>query len=125
MRNRESAVKNYIEGYNQFDIDKMVADFDQNIVFKNIQNGETNMVLTGLSEFRQQAEQAKAYFAKRTQTIKSFFHYERTTEVEIDYNAVLEMDFPNGLKRGQELNLTGRSIFEFNGDKIIQLADIS
>lgn len=125
MKNREKIIKNYIEGYNQFDIDKMVTDLDNNMVFENIQNGETNMSLTGLAAFTQQAEQAKAYFTERTQTIKSFVHSEITTEIEIDYNAILGMDFPNGLKKGQELNLVGRSIFEFNGDKIIQLTDIS
>ena len=35
------------------------------------------------------------------------------------------MDFPNGLKKGQELNLIGKSIFEFDGDKIIKLTDVS
>ncbi len=103
----------------------MVTDFDENIVFENIQNGEINMSLTGLAEFRQQAEQAKAYFSKRTQKIKSFVHSEITTEIEINYNAILAMDFPNGLKKGHELNLVGRSIFEFSADKIIQLTDIS
>ena len=42
MTNREKIIKNYIDGYNQFDIDKMVFDFDDNIVFENIQNDETN-----------------------------------------------------------------------------------
>lgn len=125
MTNRETIVKNYIEGYNQFDIDKMVANFDDNIVFENTQNGETNMSLIGMAEFRQQAEQAKAYFSERMQTIKSLNHTGQITEIEVDYNAILGMDFPNGLKKGQQLNLTGKSVFEFEGDKIIKLTDIS
>lgn len=125
MIDREKIIKNYIEGYNQFDIDKMVTNFDESIVFENIQDGEKNMSLIGLKEFREQAEQAKAYFTERTQTIKSFVHSETTTEIEIDYNAILNMDFPNGLKKGQELNLVGKSIFKFNKDKITRLTDIS
>jgi hypothetical protein len=35
------------------------------------------------------------------------------------------MDFPNGLQKGQELDLTGKSIFKFSGDTIIKLTDIS
>lgn len=124
-RERESIIKNYVDGYNTFDVDKMVADFDENVVFENIQNGETTMSLSGLTEFRQQAEQAKNYFTKRTQTIKSFRHSGNVTEIEIDYYAVLLMDFPNGLKSGQELNLKGKSIFAFFGDKVIKLTDIS
>ncbi len=125
MIDREKIIKNYIEGYNQLDIDKMVTNFDESIVFENIQDGEKNMSLIGLKEFREQAEQAKAYFTERTQTIKSFVHSETTTEIEIDYNAILNMDFPNGLKKGQELNLVGKSIFKFNKDKITRLTDIS
>ena len=125
MTERESIIKNYVDGYNTFDVDKMVVDFDENVVFENIQNGETNMSLSGLTEFRQQAEQAKNYFTKRTQTIKSFSHLDNVTEIEIDYYAILGMDFPNGLKSKQELNLKGKSIFKFFGDKIIKLTDIS
>lgn len=124
MTDREKIIKNYIDGYNQFDIDKMVADFDDSIVFENTQNGETNMSLIGLTAFRQQAERVKSYFTERTQTIKLFVHTDDTTEIEIDYNAILDMDFPNGLKKGQELKLVGKSIFEFNGDKIIKIKDI-
>jgi hypothetical protein len=125
MINRETIIKKYIEGYNQFDIDKMVTDFDEKVIFENIQNGVTNMALKGLTAFKQQAVQAKVYFIERTQTIKSFVHSETATEIEIDYNAVLAMDFPNGLKKGHELVLVGRSIFEFHQDKIIRLTDIS
>ena len=125
MTDREKIIKNYIDGYNQFDIDKMVADFDDNIVFENIQNGETNMSLNGLTEFRNQAEQAKTYFTERTQSIKSLNHFDNHTEIEIRYRAILAMDFPNGLKKGQELSLLGKSIFEFQKKKIIRLTDIS
>lgn len=125
MTNREAIIQNYIDGYNQFDIDQMVKDFDINVVFENVQNGETNLVLNGLSEFRQQAETAKAYFSERTQTITAITHFEHTTEVDIQYVATLGMDFPNGLPKGQILQLSGKSIFEFKGNTITKLTDIS
>jgi hypothetical protein len=125
LAKRERTINNYIEAYNEFDIDKMVSDFDSNIVFENIQSGNTNMLINGLITFRQQAEEAKTYFVTRKQTIKSYSHLENRTEIAIEYCAVLAMDLPNGLKKGQELNLSGKSIFEFDGDKIIKLTDIS
>lgn len=125
MTIREKIIRNYIEGYNQFDIKKMIVDFDENIVFENIQNNEINMSLEGLKAFKEQAQQAETYFTTRIQTIKSFNHFETETEIEIDYYAVLGMDFPNGLKSGQELNLKGKSIFKFFGNNIIKLTDIS
>ena len=125
MTNREIIIKNYIKAYNEFNIDKMVTDFAENITFENIQNGEINMSLNGLTAFKQQAEQAKAYFSERTQTITLFKHIDNRTEIEINYKAILAIDFPNGFKKGQKLNLSGKSIFEFDSDKIIKLTDIS
>ncbi|CAI2765730.1 MULTISPECIES: nuclear transport factor 2-like protein [Flavobacterium] len=125
MIDRERIIKNYVEGYNQFDIDKMTTDFSRDIVFENIQNGEVNMTLNGLNEFKEQAENAKAYFSTRSQVITVLNHFESKTEIEIDYHAVLAMDFPNGMKAGEELNLKGKSVFEFLDNKILKLSDIS
>ncbi len=125
MNERENIIKNYIDGYNQFNCDKMLFDFDENVVFENIQKGEINMSLIGLKALSQQAEQAKSYFTTRTQTIISFRHLGDETEIEIDYRAILGMDFPNGLKSGDELKLKGKSIFKFLNNKVIKLTDIS
>lgn len=125
MKNREEMIQNYVDGYNQFNIDKMITDFDDDIVFENIQNEKTSMSLSGLKAFKQKADQAMKYFSTRKQTIKSFKHSDSETEIEIEYYAVLAIDFPNGLKSGQELNLTGKSIFKFSDDKINKLTDIS
>nr|WP_199000248.1 nuclear transport factor 2 family protein [Flavobacterium sp. ASV13] len=125
MIDREKIIQNYIDGYNEFDANKMMADFGDEIVFENIQNSEVNMTLNGLNEFKEQAEKAKSYFSKRSQVITVFNHFESKTEIEIAYCAVLAMDFPNGMKRGQELNLKGKSVFEFLDNKIIKLSDVS
>jgi hypothetical protein len=125
MQNRQALILNYLQGYNNFDITAMVKDFSDDIVFKNIQNGETSMVLTGIEEFKVQAESAKSYFKERKQKVVSFKHDGQNTEIEIDYFAVLAIDFPNGMKKGQKIKLTGRSIFEFKDEKIVALTDIS
>ncbi|MGB8195019.1 MAG: nuclear transport factor 2 family protein [Chitinophagaceae bacterium] len=125
MITKEKIVINYVDAYNNFDIERMVADFDENIKFENISNGVANMTLQGLAAFREQAEQAKNLFTKRTQTIKSWTHNADTTEIEIDYTAKLAIDLPNGFKKGDSLNLQGKSIFKFKDDKIIELVDIS
>lgn len=125
MTEKEKIISDYIDAYNNFDIDKMIADFDENIVFENLVNGEINMSLSGLTSFKEQAQQAKNYFSARTQTIKSFKHENEQTEITIEYYAILTLDFPNGLKKGDELKLQGKSIFKFADDKIIKLTDIS
>ena len=125
MQLREKIILNYIDAYNNFDIKKMMNDFHEFIVFENISNGVNNMTLRGLASFMEQAEQAKMLFSKRKQTIKSVKHKGDETEVEIEYHAILAVDLPQGLKKGDELNLQGKSIFKFLNDKIIALTDIS
>lgn len=125
MSRKEYIIRSYINAYNQFDIPGMVANLHDNIVFKNIQDGETNLLLQGKKEFRQQAELTKTYFKERQQNITSVKHSEDHTEIEIDYYAVLAADMPNGLKKGNQLRLSGKSIFKFSDDRIIELTDIS
>jgi hypothetical protein len=59
------------------------------------------------------------------QTIKSFTHQDDTKEVDITYYGMIAVDLPNGLKKGDELNFAGKSIFRFLNGKIISLTDIS
>jgi ketosteroid isomerase-like protein len=125
MKARETLIASYLEGYNSFDIPKMVQNFSDKIVFENIQNGEISLILNGINEFETQAEVAKSYFSERRQTIKSFEHQVDKTEVEIEYFGVLAIDLPNGMKKGQELELNGKSVFEFENEKIVRLTDIS
>lgn len=122
---RQKIIQNYIDGYNEFDIEKMTYNFDDNIIFKNIQNDEVTMTLYGIIAFKQQAEQAKSYFKNRQQQIVAIKHNNDTTEIEIAYSATLAMDFGNGLKKGNKLELKGKSIFIFRDDKIVEITDIS
>ncbi|AMM51111.1 hypothetical protein TH61_07840 [Rufibacter sp. DG15C] len=122
---REHIIHQYLEGYNQFDVENMIAHFDENIVFENVSNGEVNMSLHGVESFKKQAEQATTYFSSRKQTPISFQHQDNQTEVALDYQAILAMDFPTGQRKGDELKLQGKSVFTFSGDKVIKLVDIS
>ena len=121
----EEIIQNYLDGYNEFDIEKMTRDFNDEIVFQNIQNEKVSMTINGISDFKEQAEQAKSYFETREQKITAINHNNNKTEIEIDYSAVLAIDFPNGLKKGQKLELKGTSVFTFQDNKIIQLTDKS
>lgn len=126
MKAREAIVENYIEGYNSFDIEKMTRDMDESVQFKNVSNGEINMELDGIDVFRQQAQEAAAYFSERTQTINSVKHENGAVEIEIAYHAIVATELPNGWKKGQEIHLTGTSVFTFNKEnKIISITDIS
>ncbi len=122
---REKIIQNYINGYNEFDVEKMISDLDDKVIFQNIQNGTITMTLNGINAFKQQTERVKAYFANRQQQIIGIKHENNKTEIEIDYAATLAKDFPNGLKEGQKIALKGTSIFVFRDKKIIAITDKS
>ena len=125
MQHRELIISNYVKAYNNFDIEDMLKNLAPSVKFQNISNGDVDMELDGIEAFRSQAEQATELFERREQIIRSFKHTGNKTEIAIDYNAILAADLPNGLKKGDELNLKGHSIFAFDGDKIVGIMDIS
>lgn len=122
---KKNIIQNYVEAYNNFDIEKMLADLHRDIVFKNISNNEVNLTTTGISAFETQAEQAKNIFSRREQKITEIALNDNSAEVKIDYCGVLAIDLPNGLKAGDKIELEGKSIFRFEDEKIIEITDIS
>lgn len=126
LNERTEKIFRYLNAYNKMDVEKMIADFDDEINFQNIMNGEKTMELRNVEEFKQQAIEALSYFSEREQSIESITHSHSSTEITINYRAIAAMDFPNGLKKGDEVNLSGKSVFEFSDEgKISRLTDIS
>jgi hypothetical protein len=61
-----------------------------------------------------------------TLLIANSLHHKNICEITIGDEAKLAKDLPNGIKKGQELRLKGKSIFEFSKDgKIKKLVDVS
>jgi hypothetical protein len=79
----------------------------------------------GLTEFKKQAEAAVSYFSQRKQTIEAWKFMNSKVVIEIDYQAILAIDLPNGMKTGDTLALKGVSEFEFENGKIISITDKS
>ena len=126
METRAEIIRNYISAYNNLDVEGMIKDLAQTIKFQNIVNGELTLEVEGLAAFKKQASEAITYFSQRTQTITSMAHSGEKVEITIDYHAILAIDLPNGLKKGDDLHLSGKSIFTFNiENKIEALQDIS
>ena len=121
----KEAVTVYIEAYNRFDVDGMLAPLHEEVVFRNIANGEVSLTTTGKGDFRGQAEQATRYFSEREQRVTHWQLAGNRVEVAIDYCATVAMELPNGLKPGDTLRLQGKSVFRFGDGKIISIEDIS
>lgn len=125
QQKREAIIRNYIDAYNRFDVEGMLRDFHPDIVFENVSGGEVNMSLLGISAFRQQAEGATQVFSEREQQVEDITFSGDTAEVRIRYRGTLAVDIPEGPQRGERIELEGRSLFQFEGDKVLRLTDIS
>jgi len=122
--NRE-LIEHYIEAYNAFDVAGMVQLLHQDIVFRNFANGELNTETRGVEEFKMLAEQSSQIFSSRRQSIASYSAADNQIEVQIDYEGILAVDLPNGLKAGDKLQLEGKSVFEMTDGKLSMIEDYS
>ena len=120
---KKEIIEQYISAYNSFDVLAMVKDLDDDIVFENISNDVVGLRTEGIDAFRQQAEAAKQYFTQRTQRIESWQFKDSVVTINIDYHAILFIDLPNGLKKGDPLEMKGHSEFEFRNEKIVKIVD--
>ena len=118
-------IEAYIEAYNRFDVAGMLAPLHEDVVFRNIANGEVNLTTTGKEGFRQQAEQATQYFSQREQRVTDWQVNDQQVEVAIAYSAVAAIAIGNGLQPGDTLQMQGKSVFQIENGKIISIEDIS
>ena len=99
----KKVIDNYIKAYNLFDIDGMLLHMHKDIIFQNVLNEEINMSTNGISELRAAAEQAKALFKSRCQTVTDYKFSENGAKIEIDYFGEFAADIPNVQKRETQL----------------------
>lgn len=118
-------IDHYIDAYNRKDIDDMLKGVHPQVEFKNISAGVVNASTNGVAELRTLAQQSLSLFSERHQKIESFELQDHVAVATIAFRAVVAADLPNGLKKGQVLNLSGRSEFEFQDGAISKITDIS
>lgn len=122
---KEDIIREYVRAYNDFDIEAMLKNLHAEIEFINISNGEIDLRLIGIDQFRVQAEKAKSIFSKRHQEITSISARQDSLDVEIDYRGTFAIDLSDQIKKGDDIELKGKSVFKFKDEKIIQLTDMS
>lgn len=118
-------VDHYIDAYNRKNIDDMLMNVHPQIEFKNISAGVVNARTNGVTELRTLAQQSLSLFSERQQKIESFELQGSVAVATIAFRAVVAADLPNGLKKGQVQNFSGRSEFEVQDGAISKITDIS
>ena len=124
MKNK-AIVEKYIEAYNTFNIEDMLSCFLQTATFENISNSSGSVVVQGIYEIEKLANKSKEFFISRKQEVLRLHEGKDFIVAEILYKAVLNIDFSDTLKKGDNLKLKGVSIFEFKNGKINRLVDFS
>lgn len=122
---KRNLIGRYLDAYNSFDVDGMIATVHSEVEFENVSGGEVNASASGADELRQMAEQATGLFTSRQQTVTAFDPSGEGASIEVAYEGVLASDLPNGMKAGETLKLDGRSEFEFKEGKISRIVDYS
>lgn len=122
---RIDIVKKFILAYNSLNAEGMKTYLHPEIEFKNISSGVVNAHTKGIEEFRELANKSIQIFKERKQKIISYTESDDTVDVEINYQGILAVDLPNGLKAGETLIMNGKSKYVFKDNLITLLVDES
>lgn len=118
-------IEAYIDAYNHFDIEGMLASLHADVVFENVSSGQVTVATKGNEELRQLATQSSALFSARKQVLRGLTLADKTVTAGIAFEGTLAADLPNGMKKGETIRMFGRTEFTFQGPLIIRIVDVS
>lgn len=120
---KRTLIKQYIEAYDTFNIQELSALMHPEVTFSNISEGQEQTNTQGVDEFIALAEETLSLFKSRHQDITGYLFNGEHAVVNIDCKGVLAKDLPSGLKAGDLLHLTGKTEFNFEGNKLKRIVD--
>lgn len=121
----QTLINKYLISYNSLDVEGMMELLHKDIEFRNFSNGVVDTETKGIESFRQLAEQSAKLFSQRSQTAREIKVSGNIAEIKVDYEAILAVDLPNGMKAGDVLKLQGKSVFHIEDGKLIVIEDYS
>jgi len=122
---KRELVERFLRAYNAFDIEGMLALLHPEVTFQNVAGDRVNAEAFGIEAFRKLAEQSSALFVSREQTLKRFQAEGEGALAEVAFVGVLAADLPNGMRKGEVMEVTGRSEYRFREGRISGITDIS
>ena len=119
----EEVVRKFIDAYNKFDVDAMLALLHSDIRFMDIQDSKVAAKLKGKTEFEVLARQSAQLFRERKQTIKLLEADAEKVVVEVSFTGVFDKDTTEGPLAGDEVVLSGRSEYLVRDGLIVSIMD--
>ncbi|MGE7139290.1 nuclear transport factor 2 family protein [Luteibacter sp. NPDC031894] len=122
-RDRQALIEAYIDAYNRFDIDGMLATLSDDVRFEHHSGGELGVATDGKGDFEKLARVGAAMFAARRQSIVAVEAVGDTLVATIDFHGEVAEDIPEGPRAGTVIEMRGRSEFDFSGGRICRVVD--
>ncbi len=125
VRDKRALIDQYVNAYNAFDIEGMLAPLHDDVEFSSVRRGERNAHVRGQTQFRHLAEHAKRLFSSRQLRVLRYDLDQTPASVDVRFCGVLEFDMPDGPRQGETVEFEGRSEFTFQEGLIRRIIDIS
>lgn len=103
----------------------MLSLLHPDIHFVNISGGKVDTETHSKSEFEKLARNSANLFREREQKVVKIKGTAGRYEVDIQYHGVIATDLPNGMKKGEIIELKGKSEYRIRDNLIIEITDIS
>jgi hypothetical protein len=119
-------IENYIDAYNNFDMNRMLENMSDNVIFQNISDGEINLETSSKMELMTQMIRTRDLFSERTQTINSIEEESGEYIVDIHFKGTWAIDMPPaGVEEGDISEMECESRFQIENGQIVRLIDVS
>lgn len=125
MTNIQLLIERYVDCYNRMDFDAMLECVADDVVFENISNHGESMCLQGKDAMRQVAELGMQAFSYRRQAIAKLICGDGSAAAEVRFTGTAALDLPNGVLRGETVEVRGVTIFEIRNGLLSRIADYS
>ncbi|HEL2980235.1 TPA: nuclear transport factor 2 family protein [Stenotrophomonas maltophilia] len=122
---RRQLIEQYLQAYNRFDINAMLAVLAHNVRFENHSGNQLTMVTEGIDAFGELARQSAPLFREREQRLLELTFKDDVALASIGWRGVFAQDIPDGPSAGTELALHGHSEFAFEDGRIVRIVDRS
>ncbi len=120
-----AVIQRYIDAYNRKDVPAMLACLSEDVMFKNIAEGEVTVETTNKRAFADLAEIGVQAFECRHQDVLNAISVSDDTLIEVQFSAVVAADLPNGWTSGQNVSFRGASAFGVVDGEIVSIIDQS
>lgn len=114
-------VVDFVEAYNAKDIDKMLADVTQDVMFRHYCDAGVLFKAHDKASFEAALREDASAFAQRSHAVKTSMTMLGSTVLTTQFEAVVAKDLSNGWKAQQDITLPAAAEFQFRAEKIANI----